>query len=60
MSNFTILSLKQGTTDLVLSENAIKFTKSLSLSVSRMAETVVIASSNDFPDIEPEASSKII
>lgn len=47
MSVFTILSLKHGTTDRVLSENAIKFTKSLSLSVSRMAYTVVMANSND-------------
>lgn len=60
VANFTILSLKHGTTDRVLSENAIKLTKSLSLSVSRTADTVVIASSNDFPDIEPDASNKII
>lgn len=60
VSGITILSLKQGTTDRVLSENAIKLTKSLSLSVSRMAYTVVMANSNDFPDIEPDASNKII
>lgn len=58
--NITILSLKHGTTDLVLSENVIKLTKSLSLSISRIADTVVIASSNDFPDIEPDASNRII
>lgn len=57
---FTILSLKQGTTERVLSENAIKLTKSLSLSVSRIADTVVIASSKDLPDIDPEASNRII
>lgn len=56
----TILSLKHGTTERVVSENAIKLTKSLSLSVSSMAFTVFMANSNDLPDIEPDASSKII
>lgn len=54
------MSLKQGTADLGKSEYDIKFTKSSSLNVSKMAPAVTIASSYELRDIELDESTKII
>lgn len=56
----TILSLKHGTADRVMSENTIRLTKSLSLNVSSIASIVAMAISKLDPDIDPDESSKII
>lgn len=53
------LSFEQGMVSSVASENLYTFTKSLSLSVSKIPSTIALAKSARFPVIDPELSTKI-